>query len=118
MVAGEAALGGVPCRGGEAPKDVDNAAARADFPGPGTLCPGPGKGLNRPELVASAAGFGEVDLAGGVDPRRFVGTGEARRAVVSARGTEVPYVRFLKDAADDESCPAKGPPVWGVELLS
>lgn len=109
VVAGEAGRGGVPCRGGEPPKELDKAAARADFPGPGTLWPGPGSGLNLPELVASA-GFGEADLNGGVVPRVFVGTGEAKRAVASARGTEVPNGPLREDANDDDSWAARGPP--------
>ena len=88
----EAGRAGVPCRGGEVPKEVDKAAARADFPGPDAIWPGPaGRGLSLPELAVS--GFGETDLnGGGVVPRAALAVmGEARRAVASARGTEDPY---------------------------
>lgn len=72
------------------PKEVDKAAARADLPGPEVLWPAPGSGLSLPELAVS--GLGEADLnGGGVVPRALVVMGEARRAVASARGTEVPY---------------------------
>ena len=72
------------------PSEVDKAAARADLPGPEALWPGPGSGLSLPELVVS--GLGEADLSGGgVVPRALAVTGEARRAVASARGTDDPY---------------------------
>ncbi len=38
--------GGVPNRGGDVPIEFDNAAARADIPGPTDCEPRPGSGVN------------------------------------------------------------------------
>lgn len=74
------------------PNESDNAAARAEAPGPCIFelppAPAPARGCWLSKLVASL-GRGDAPRAtGGVVPKLLVGTGEARRAVASARGTD------------------------------
>lgn len=111
--AGEAVLtGGVPSRDGEPPPELARAAARAETPGPtaselpaglppasGVRAPPAGDHRpdpRRPLCAATAAADGSGD-----EPRG--GTCEARRAVVSERGTDVPSDRPRKEAGDDDS---------------
>ena len=98
--AGERArAGGVPKRGGEAPYVLDKAAARAETPGPAECDPAapPGSGDNAPSPSPPSIGIGVrvPDGCGG-------GTGEARRAMLSARGIEVPNERARNELGRKE----------------
>lgn len=94
--AGEAVrTGGVPNRGGEVPRELDKAAARAETPGPATCEPGPGSGVKWPEAASSPAGG--CRLFAGDEPSA---TGEASRAVDSAR----PKDRPRNEPGDDANC--------------
>lgn len=80
--------GGVPNLGGAVPKEFDKAAAKADIPGPapgpGGLAPTPERGVEAPD-PSSVRGEMIGPTRGGV-PNVCVGSGEANRAVASARG--------------------------------
>lgn len=94
--AGDAArTGGVPNRGGDAPRELDKAAARAETPGPATCEPAPGRGVKWPE--AGSSPFGTCKRFAGDEPSA---TEEARRAVASARPTD----RLRKEPGDDARC--------------
>lgn len=70
---------------------MDNAAARAEIPGPVTLDPGPGSGNNGLDSLSTPAVGGEAWGTGDAPLKLCEGIGEARRAMDSARGAEVPY---------------------------
>jgi len=86
-----ARTGGVPNRGGEAPIELDRAEASAEMPGPPLWEPGPGSGERKLVPLLSSPLLGLVFWWAGETPYRWEGTGDARRAVNSARGAgEVP----------------------------
>ena len=98
-MAGESGrTGGVPNRGGDVPNEWDSAAARAEMPGPAVCDPGPGNGINGLDSPSSPAAGVEMDDVPGLPD----GIGEARRAIDSARGTEVPYDRGRNEPCDGE----------------
>ena len=99
--------GGVPCRGGEVPTEFDRAAARADTPGPGRLCPGPGNGDKLPGL-SPLPRLGDPARAKGGVPSRFV---------ASALDSEVPKERGPREDAGDEDSNPKGAPCCEEDAL-
>ena len=91
----------MPNRGGDDPNELDSAAARAEMPGPGTFEPvAPGRGVTVPETSSSPV-LGVPALATGGVP--YVGTGEAKRAVASARGTEALMERLRKEPNEEDT---------------
>lgn len=99
--AGERArAGGVPKRGGEAPYVLDKAAARAETPGPAECDPAPGSGDKAP--VPASASPPSIGIGVGVPDGCCGGTGVARRAMLSARGIEVPNERARKELGRKE----------------
>ena len=95
--------GGVPNRGGEVPNELESAAARAEIPGPAGCDAGPGSGNNGLDSFSSAAaGVGACACCdGGGTPKPFEGTGDARRAMDSWRGTEAEMDRAREEPWGD-----------------
>ena len=88
--------GGVPNLGGDDPYELERAAARADTPGPAPGrtaegVPAPASGVRLPGTGDDPfRGGTELGATGGVPNPREEVIGEAKRAVVPARGAEVP----------------------------
>jgi hypothetical protein len=101
--------GGVPNRGGVVPIELDNAAARAETPGPAKFDPAPASGVNwLGKLSSPRAGGEEIPEMGGV-PNKWDGMGEAKRAVDSARGTDAPpNIRPRIEPGDEDIGISKG----------
>lgn len=97
--AGERArAGGVPKRGGEPPYVLDKAAARAETPGPADCEPAPSSRVPASASPPPSIGIGVRVPDGGC----CGGTGEARRAMLSARGIEVPKERARNELGRKE----------------
>jgi hypothetical protein len=108
--AGDSGLrGGVPNLGGDVPSEFDRAAARAETPGPAKvgLEPAPGSGELLPD--GSFATWPSVGICCTGDvPKGCVGTGEASRAVDSARESDGAVDRPRCDPGDEDMGTARG----------
>ena len=120
MKGDEARMGGVPYRGGDCPKELFNASASAEGPGPGKesepSAPGKraGKSVGVPTSVWFKAGTCRIK---GLPTLGTLGTGEVNRAIDVARLSESATSDLPRDCGERERT-GLGWEAWSSEAIS